>query len=102
MLPFGGRSPRARHHSYQAAIAQGSTRGAKKTRMLNYIREHKLVTYHGLIDGLVLSHGTVCSLLGALKDEGLVLEVGEAMGKYGRTLTLYGPAPIAQESQSCS
>jgi len=102
MLPFTGRSPRARHHSYRAAIAQGSTRGVKKTRMLTYIREHTLVTYHGLIEGLGMPHGTVCSLLGALKDEGLVIEVGEAMGKYGKTLTVYGPAPIEQEANRCA
>ena len=103
-LPFSGRTPQARHNSYRAALSQQATRGTKKLRMLAYIREHQLVTYHGLMDGLrsadgqPMPAGSVCSLLNALMSEGLIAQVDTAMGPYGKDVSVYGPVDAGRMS----
>ena len=94
-LPFSGRSPRSRHNSYKAAESQRFTRGTKKLAVLAYIREHRAVTDQGLVNGLThlkIPLQSICSLRNALVSDGLVEAVGDAMGAYGRTVTLWGPS----------
>ena len=74
-----------------AAHAQQATRGAKKLRMLAYIRAHGQVSDQGLADGLGLPLQSVCSLRNALVSEGLVSHAGNTMGQYGKTVSLWGP-----------
>ena len=91
MLPFSGRTPQARHNSYMAAQAQRATRGTKKLRMLAYIRQHGLVTDQGLADGLGLPIQSVCSLRNALCSEGHLRHVGNTMGRYNKSVSLWAP-----------
>lgn len=91
MLPFSGRTPQSRQNSFDAAMAQRSTRGAKKVKMLAYIREHRLVTDQGLAEGLSLPIQSVCSLRNGLVSDGLVRQVDKARGKYGLWVSVYAP-----------
>lgn len=94
-LPFSGRSPRQRHNSYRAALAQRSTRGVKKLKMLAFVRQVGRVTDQGLADGLSLPIQSVCSLRNALCSENLVRCVDSAVGKWGHRVSVY--APVEQE-----
>ena len=91
-LPFSGALPATRQNSYLAAAAQRSTSGVKKLRMLAYIREHGLVTDQGLAAGLNLPIQSICSLRNALTSEGLVVHVDDAIGIYGKRVSVWGPA----------
>lgn len=90
-IPFSGVTPQSRQNSYKAAVAQRSTRGRKKVRMLAYIREHGLVTDQGLCEALGLPMQSVCSLRCALRDQGLVRYVDSAIGIYGHRVSVWGP-----------
>lgn len=90
-LPFSGALPQTRHNSYRAAVAQRSTRGVKKIRMLAYIRQHGRVTDHGLAEGLSLPIQSVCSLRHALCAEGLLEREGDCIGRYGHRVTIWRP-----------
>ena len=94
-LPFSGRTPQSRQNSYRAAIAQRSTRGTKKCRMLAYIREHGEATDQELAEGLDLPLQSICSLRCSLRDQGLVRHVGNAVGIYGKTVSVWGPVETA-------
>lgn len=88
-LPFSGRSPRARHNSYKAALSQASTRGSKKLRVFAFIRQHGLVTDQGIEEGCQIPINSVCSIRNALMSEGLIEEAGDTIGRYGRTVTVW-------------
>jgi transcription initiation factor IIE alpha subunit len=93
-IPFSGVTPQSRQNSYLAAIAQRSTRGAKKCRMLAYIREHGLVTDQGLEEALNLPMQSICSLRNALCSQGFIRQVDKVMGKYGHWISVYAPVEM--------
>lgn len=90
-LPFSGRTPRQRQNSYQAALAQRSTRGVKKLRVLAFIAQVGRATDQGIADGLSLPIQSVCSLRNALCAERLITRVDDVIGKYGVRVSVYGP-----------
>ncbi|HAM57543.1 MAG TPA: hypothetical protein DCQ64_19875 [Candidatus Rokubacteria bacterium] len=91
-LPFSGRTPLSRQHSYLAARAVASTRGAKKRRILAYLETVRAATDQGISEATGLPLASVCSLRNRLAEEHAVRAVGRATGRYGHPVTLWASA----------
>ena len=88
-LPFSGKTPLSRQHSYLAARRAGRTRGPKLAAMRAYFAAHGQATDEGLAEGLSLPRSSVCSLRNLLVDAGLVQAVGRTTGQYGHAVTIW-------------
>jgi hypothetical protein len=88
-LPFSGREPLARQHSYLAAQAASRTRGPKLQAMIDFFKTHRQCTDEGLAEGLFLPRSSVCSLRNALVDRGQVRAVGRTTGRWGHAITIW-------------
>jgi hypothetical protein len=94
-LPFSGRSPLARHHSYQAAVAAGQTRGRKRRQYLDWLAAVRQATDHGAAEALGWPLSTVCSVRNACVDHGQVEAWGSAQGRYGKRVTIWRRRELA-------
>lgn len=84
-LPFSGRTPLARHHSYLAAEAAHATRGAKTAAYLAWLRAHGPASDHEAADALGWPLSSICSIRNGVSDQ--VRAVGRTISPYGRACT---------------
>jgi hypothetical protein len=88
-LPWSGKTPRSRHNSYKAAVAAQSTRAFKSARYLAWLKDVGQATDWGAVDHFGWPMSTVCSVRNGLVDRGLVHAVGDCIGKYGKSVTIW-------------
>jgi hypothetical protein len=85
------------HTSYKAAVSVSKTRGVKIAHLMGLYRQAGLV---GLTDpearrqlseavGAGVPVSSICSLRGALMDQGLVGKAGERMGDFGKRVQVW-------------
>ncbi len=88
-IPFSGRTPLSRQHSYLAAEAVATTRGEKKRRIVRYLDTVRAATDQGIAEATGIPLSSVCSLRHRLREDGLIREVGRATGRYGHPVTVW-------------
>ena len=91
-LPFSGRSPVARACSIRAAREAAPGRAEKTMKVLALLRESgaRGLTRHDVAGLTGIQTSSLCSILTALLDAGLVVEQGERIsGQYSRHCTIY-------------
>lgn len=91
-LPFQGRTVTSRHCSHQAAVSAASTRAWKSGRYLSWLKDVKKATDHFAAEHFGWPLSTVCSTRNGLVDRGLVRAIGSCEGRYGKRVTIWGPA----------
>lgn len=84
-LPWSGRTPLARHHSYLAAAAAGHTRGQKRRDYLRWLTVHGPASDHGAARALQWPLSTICSIRNGVMDQ--VEACGSEVSAYGRPCT---------------
>lgn len=90
-LPFAGKTPRSRQNSYHAAVSAAETRVWKSATYLAWLREVGHATDAGASEALGWPLSTICSTRNGLLDKGLVTAIGDAMGRYNKRVTIWGP-----------
>ena len=85
-LPFAGRTPLARHHSYLAAEAAAPTRATKTARYLAWLREYGPASDHQAAEALRLPLSSICSIRNGVMD---VEPAGATMSPWNRRCTLW-------------
>jgi hypothetical protein len=90
-LPWQGKTPRSRRNSYDAAVGAQSTRVWKSAQYLAWLRQVGRATDHGAADHFGWPLSSICSIRNGLVDRGLVTDIGEAMGKHKKRVTIWGP-----------
>lgn len=90
-LPWQGKTPRSRNNSYKAAVSAQSTRAWKAAKYLAWLQEVQQATDHGAAEHFNWPLSSICSIRNACVDRGEVTAVGECLGRYGKTVTLWGP-----------
>jgi RIO-like serine/threonine protein kinase len=97
-LPFSGKTPRSRNNSYRAAVSASSTRVAKRLRYLAWLKSVKQATDQGAAEALGLPLSSICSIRNSLVDHGLVTAIGDAMGAYGKRITVWSATDFGGKS----
>ncbi len=90
-LPWTGKTPRSRQNSFRAAVSAAETRALKSDRYLAWLSVVKQATDHGAVEHFLWPLSSVCSIRNGLVDRGLVTAIGDAMGRYGKRVTIWGP-----------
>jgi len=85
-LPFSGRTPLARHHSYLSAEAAAPTRATKTARYLAWLREYGPASDHQAAEALRLPLSSICSIRNGVMD---VEPAGATMSPWNRRCTLW-------------
>lgn len=91
-LPFSGRSATARSCSMKAAVAAAADRAVKTNTVLRVIREarDRGLTRHDVRDLTAYAVNSICPMLTALRDAGLIVEQGSRVsGPWSRDCTIY-------------
>lgn len=91
-LPWSGKTTTSKHCSERAAVSASQTRAWKHARYLAWLSEVGQATDHGAADHFKWPLSTVCSVRNGLVDRGLVRAIGTCEGRYGKTVTIWGPA----------
>lgn len=90
-LPWSGKTPRSRQNSHHAAVSAAETRVYKAARYLTWLRAVKEATDHGAAEHFNWPLSSVCSIRNGLVDLGKVTAIGDARGRYGKRVTIWGP-----------
>lgn len=90
-LPWQGKTPRSRQNSYKAAVGAQSTRVWKAAKYLAWLTEVGMATDHGAAEHFNWPLSSICSIRNGLVDRGLVTAIGDCVGRYGKTVTIWGP-----------
>jgi hypothetical protein len=90
-LPWSGKTPRSRQNSHRAAVSAAETRVAKCARYLLWLRAVKQATDHCAAEHFGWPLSSICSIRNGLVDLGKVTAIGDAMGRYGKRVTIWGP-----------
>lgn len=96
-LPYSGKTPRARHNSYKAAMGAQAARAGKSARYLAWLKEVKQATDWQTVDHFGWPMSSVCSIRNNCVDRGLVTAVGDAIGRYGKSVTVWSTTSQSHE-----
>lgn len=88
-LPWSGKVPRSRHNSYKAAVGAQSTRVWKSARYLAWLMDVGKASDHAAAEHFNWPLSSICSIRNGWVDLGKVTAVGDCIGRYGKTVTLW-------------
>ena len=94
-LPFQGRTPQSRHTGRKAALAAAERRPSLQQRYLDLLAGFEDgFTDREAADAMCCPVSSICSTRAAVRDQ--LVTLGERMGPYGSTNTVWGLASGAK------